>query len=80
MYSAAKLLMAFTNGNGWLLQRGFNPQDVPDVPYRTMRTMANHILKDILPEEKIIKVDLHEGSFPDFEFLTALKFLVYKIT
>jgi hypothetical protein len=31
--------------------------------------MANHILKDILPEEKIIKVNLHEVSFPDFKFL-----------
>jgi hypothetical protein len=38
--------MALTNGNGWLFQRGFNPQD--HVPYRTMRTVANHILKDCL--------------------------------
>jgi hypothetical protein len=39
--------------------------------------MANHILKDILPEEKIIKVDLHEGSFSDLKFFIAFKFLVY---
>jgi hypothetical protein len=32
--------------------------------------MANHILKDILPGEKIIKVNLHEGSLPDLEFPT----------
>ncbi len=38
---------------------------------------ANHILKDTLPEEKIIKVNLHEGSLPDLKFLTALEFLVY---
>jgi hypothetical protein len=39
-----------------------------------MRTMANHILEDILPEEKILKVNLHEGSFPDLKFLSALDF------
>ncbi len=64
---------AFTNGNGWLFQRGFNPQDA-SVPYRTMRTMANHILEDILPEEKILRVNLHEGSFPYLKFQSALDF------
>jgi hypothetical protein len=39
--------------------------------------MANYILKDILPEEKIIRVKLHEGSFPDLKFLTALDFSEY---
>ena len=39
-------------------QSNFNPSDVP---FRTMRTMSNRILKEMLPNEQIKKVDLHEG-------------------
>lgn len=41
------------------LQSQFNPRDVP---YRTMRTMSNSIMNEMLPGEKIYKVDLHEGT------------------
>lgn len=41
-----------------LLQTGFNPRDIP---YRTMRTMSDRIIKQILPGKEIKKVDLHEG-------------------
>ena len=41
------------------LQSQFNPRDVP---YRTMGTMSNSIMNEMLPGEKIHKVDLHEGT------------------
>jgi hypothetical protein len=28
-----------------------------------MRTMSDRVISKILPDEQIIKVDLHEGSF-----------------
>jgi hypothetical protein len=40
------------------LQPNFNPSEVP---FRTMRTMGDRIMKQMLPEEHIHKVDLHEG-------------------
>ena len=40
------------------LQPNFNPSEVP---FRTMRTMGDRIMKEMLPEEHIHKVNLHEG-------------------
>ena len=42
----------------WYLQSNFRSEDIP---YRTMRTMSDRLIKQILPDEKIHKVDLHEG-------------------
>ena len=44
--------------NLFYLQHNFNPSEVP---FRTMRTMGDQIMKEMLPEEHIHKVDLHEG-------------------
>ena len=41
------------------LQPQFNPSDIP---FRTMRTMSNRLIKEILPGEQIKHVDLHEGK------------------
>jgi hypothetical protein len=46
-----------------LLQPQFNPSDIP---FRTMRTMSNRLIKELLPGEQIKHVDLHEGKIPLF--------------
>ena len=43
------------------LQPQFNPSDIP---FRSMRTMSNRLIKEILPGEQIKHVDLHEGKIP----------------
>jgi hypothetical protein len=43
------------------LQLQFNPSDIP---FRSMRTMSNRLIKEILPGEQIKHVDLHEGKIP----------------
>ena len=53
------------------LQPQFNPSDIP---FRTMRTMSNRLIKEILPGEQIKHVDLHEGKILLF-FLAWLKLL-----
>ncbi len=60
MYYIFYLLHIVCLCNLWHLQSNFNPKDIP---YRNMHTMSNCLIKAILPDEQIIKVDLHQGLF-----------------
>ena len=56
--------------------------DPSKVRYKTSRAMSNHIMKTMLPGEKINKVDLQEGlvfimSFPWTNQLLILHLLLY---
>jgi hypothetical protein len=42
----------------WHLQSDFNPKDIS---FRTLRTMSDRLIKQMMPDEKVHKIDLHEG-------------------